>query len=114
MSDPVERERRRAYLAAYRADNADALAVGKRAWHLKSRFGITQDEFERLLKEQGNRCAICSRDDPAGRGWHVDHCHRTGRVRGLLCKPCNNGLGLLNDDPVLMRAAANYIEESRS
>lgn len=59
-------------------------------------FGLTRAEFEALLDSQDGRCAICCRREPGGRSneWHVDHCHETGVVRGLLCAGCNLGLGV--------------------
>lgn len=59
-------------------------------------YGITPDEVSALRTAQDNRCAICGTDDPKGRGdFHVDHCHETGRVRGLLCHKCNFRLGIV-------------------
>ena len=58
-----------------------------------------------MLDKQDRRCAICKTNDPKSkneRGWAVDHCHKTGKVRGVLCSPCNAGLGLLaTDDPIV-------------
>jgi len=52
--------------------------------------GITLEVYEQLLKQQGGTCAVCSSSTPKGRGaFHVDHCHRTGKIRGLLCHSCN-------------------------
>lgn len=72
------------------------------------RYGLTVESFDALLASQGGVCAICA--GPAtGRGWHVDHCHDTGRVRGVLCHQCNVGLGHFHDDPVRLRAAVKYL-----
>ena len=73
-------------------------------------YGISQDDWEMLFKERGKKCAICQSDDPAGdKGWHTDHSHETGNVRGILCGICNLALGQINHDPVLLRRAATYI-----
>lgn len=65
-----------------------------------------------MLEAQGGVCAICRRpSDPAP--LHVDHDHRTGAIRGLLCSPCNTAIGLLGDDPDRMMAAAAYLREHR-
>jgi predicted nucleic acid-binding Zn ribbon protein len=75
-------------------------------------YGITAEEYTALLEAQGNRCAICGSDEWPGKGNgpHVDHCHVGGQVRGLLCGRCNTGLGQFGDDPVVLRAAAAYLE----
>jgi hypothetical protein len=77
-----------------------------RNYKLKLRYGITEDDFERMLARQGGLCAIC-RVVP---GTFVDHCHTTGRVRGVLCFNCNNGLGHFADNLVLLELAALYLE----
>lgn len=77
---------------------------------LRSTFGIGLDDYNRILEEQGGRCAIC-RCEPGGtkRGFHVDHCHEKGHVRGILCHHCNVGIGNFKNDPDVMRSAADYI-----
>ena len=82
---------------------------GSRTYHLGRRYGITAEEADAMLVAQGGRCAVC-RSAPAA---HVDHDHRTGRVRQLLCFNCNGGLGQFKDDPVVLRAAARYVEHHR-
>jgi len=77
-----------------------------RNYHLKRRYGITEDDFERMLARQGGLCAIC-RVVP---GTFVDHSHATGQVRGILCFNCNNGLGHFGDNLVLLELAALYLD----
>ena len=79
------------------------------------RYGISLAEFETLLAAQGGRCAICGTGNPPKRprdvdGWHVDHCHRTGDVRGILCRRCNTAIALMDDDSAMLHLAAEYIE----
>lgn len=74
-----------------------------------SRFGITVDELSRLIEKHGGRCAICAGPCSTGRQLAIDHDHRTGRVRGLLCANCNRGIGLLRDSPAIALAAAEYL-----
>lgn len=74
-------------------------------------YGLTREEL-RLLLEQHDRCAICGTDGWGKKGPQVDHCHATGRVRGILCLNCNNGLGRFGDDPARLRAAAAYLERA--
>ncbi|UQU68122.1 endonuclease VII domain-containing protein [Couchioplanes caeruleus] len=79
---------------------------GSREYHLRRRYGIGQLEFDGLLAAQGGVCAICGVDDPQ----HLDHDHRTGEVRGILCFNCNGGLGQFRDDPVLLADAIAYLK----
>lgn len=73
-------------------------------------YGVTPEQYAELLDQQGNRCAICRTDAPGGKGgWHVDHDHATGRVRGLLCHSCNIMLGHANDDPARLQSALEYL-----
>ncbi len=79
------------------------------------RYGLTIDSYEALLQAQGRACAICGDTNPKNyRGRNesfcVDHDHVTGKVRGLLCNLCNNGIGALGDDPERVRAALAYLE----
>ncbi len=81
-------------------------------------YGLTQAEYEGLVKRQQNRCAICKTTKvggpPTRRGyWHIDHDHVTGQIRGLLCARCNLGLGNFSDDPELLAAAARYVAKHR-
>jgi hypothetical protein len=77
---------------------------------LKRMFGITQEEYDELLKSQKKVCAICKLD-PGGIRLSVDHNHKTGQVRGLLCRNCNVGLGLFDDNPDLLHRAVFYLTE---
>lgn len=82
-----------------------------RKHHLKVHYGITPDEYAELLRQQLGRCAICKRDGTDSRGYsmHVDHCHKTGKVRGILCNKCNQGMGNLRDDVNILYAAILYL-----
>jgi hypothetical protein len=71
------------------------------------RYQITEAELAALRKRQGNRCAICGRR--ARRALVIDHSHATNLVRGLLCGPCNTGLGMFGDDPDRLLSAAQYL-----
>ncbi|MEV6027270.1 endonuclease VII domain-containing protein [Streptomyces sp. NPDC052036] len=68
--------------------------------------GATEPRRDRLIASQGGVCGVCS----AAPATQVDHCHQTGRVRGVLCFNCNSGLGLLGDNPEAMYRAADYLE----
>jgi DNA-directed RNA polymerase subunit RPC12/RpoP len=77
---------------------------------LKNRYKISLEDLGVILERQGNKCLICGIELKSGIYSHIDHDHKTGKVRGVLCKRCNNGIGYLMDDPVLLRVAAEYIE----
>ncbi|MFC3744462.1 endonuclease VII domain-containing protein [Paractinoplanes deccanensis] len=79
---------------------------GTREYHLRHRYGITDAEAKELLAEQGGVCAICGAPDPQ----HVDHDHRTGWVRGILCFNCNGGLGQFRDSPAYLAEAITYLK----
>jgi hypothetical protein len=78
----------------------------------KLRYGLTVEAFNAQIAAQNNRCAICEMVfDGAGRGGpHVDHDHDVYRLRGLLCFKCNHLLGNAQDDPELLKRAAQYLE----
>jgi hypothetical protein len=78
-------------------------------------YGLTQREWNALVRKQRDRCAICKTSTPGGRGerWHIDHDHMTGKVRGLLCHRCNMGVGFFLDDPEIIKAAARYVIKHR-
>lgn len=76
--------------------------------HLKL-YGITLDQRNELFDAQGRKCAVCGSPKP-GRRWQLDHCHETGRVRGILCSGCNLLLGHGRDDPKILTSAASYLE----
>ena len=79
---------------------------------LKDKYGITLEDYDRMLEDQGGSCAVCGTEHPGGKGrFHVDHNHSTGKVRGLLCHSCNVGLGALKDSPEVLLKAATYLLE---
>lgn len=104
-SDPMTRDGRAAY---------------EREWRFQRKFGISVADYDRLMLEQDGRCASCREAElhihrsGKKRDLAVDHDHATGIVRGLLCGDCNRGLGLFRDDPVALRAAADYLEAHAS
>jgi hypothetical protein len=85
-----------------------------RLWQRKNIFkkvyGISMADYEAMFERQGGACAICKR---TGLKLCVDHCHLTGEVRGLLCSRCNSAIGFCSDDPILLQAAADYLQAAR-
>jgi hypothetical protein len=83
---------------------------------LKHTYGITLEEYEAMFAKQDGLCAICAEAEKAidhltgePRRLAVDHCHRTNKIRGLLCLACNTAIGKLKDNPVLIERAASYV-----
>lgn len=112
--------------ALYPSKKSESLAANKK-WRDKNplrvkennlrKYGITLVEFNSMLSEQGGACAICRNPEDVDKkrngrpdALSVDHDHATGRIRGLLCSGCNRMLGIMNDDPNLIRSAAAYLE----
>ena len=80
----------------------------------KYRFGITVEHWEGLFETQGRKCAICMADNPGGKSWwHTDHCHKTNKVRGILCAHCNRLLGGARDNIKILESAMNYLSAAR-
>jgi hypothetical protein len=78
------------------------------------KYGLTKEEFDKLILEQNNKCKICHREFEAHLSdrqvRHIDHCHKTGKVRGILCNPCNRGLGCFKDNIKFLHSAIDYLE----
>lgn len=101
-------EDRRVYRRKYRAANQERLTAITRKSRLKTQYGLTVEDFDALLAAQGGRCAICTAEAPL----HVDHCHATGAVRGLLCTRCNKAIGVLGDTADSVLRAVTYLREA--
>jgi hypothetical protein len=112
---PYLRSHCQACAIAARRERAKTISPEEhRRHHLRWKFGLTHDDYERMVRVQGGRCAVCGSPDPGTRGakhFHVDHCHKSGRIRGLLCNGCNAAIGHAGDDPNRLRALADYLED---
>lgn len=95
----------------WKSANSESAKMTSKRYYLKTKYGITIDQYNELLMKQGGCCACCGGDSPRGRGIYfpVDHCHETGKVRGLLCNPCNVGIGALGDSVEGVRKALAYL-----
>lgn len=118
-SNPV---RYRATRRAWEGGNQD-LAIKRRKTRLRRRYKITPEQIEERLKSQNYRCAICGvklhspfDKDPDEDTTKpvVDHDHRDGHVRGILCSACNVALGLLEDDPAVIKSAYHYLKRDQN
>lgn len=96
--------------------NPSRRALVRRKYNLKRLYGLTLEQYEELFETQRGLCAICrkpetitDRRSSSKPNLGVDHCHTTGRVRGLLCRTCNTGIGLLTESPEILHAAVQYL-----
>ena len=116
-------ERIMEYQRNYRDANPEKLADWRREYCKRNvdqiknsalkRSGFTLTSKRAMIEAQGNRCAICACnfEDLSAKNIHADHCHATGKPRGVLCFRCNLGIGKFEDNPELLRKAALYLEE---
>lgn len=101
----INQERQRKHQRARREDPVKGAII--KARKRADGAGLTPEAVEAIRAKQGGLCAICGDPDPTD----LDHCHKTGRVRWLLCKHCNRGLGAFRDSPVFLKKAASLLEE---
>lgn len=113
------REQNRIYSRAYAAEHKEERSRYAKNYRLQRHYGIGWAEFSAMLAEQNGKCAICdiAMTPPARASKHsiavtVDHCHGTGKVRGLLCYSCNLGLGVFKDNLDRLRSAVGYLEKA--
>jgi hypothetical protein len=117
----------RAYRAKYKNEHEEEIKEQQKQYRLKypekiknhdllSGHGITLNDYNKMLKEQNNGCAICGNPETDKevnkkvKSLSVDHDHKTGKVRGLLCSKCNKGIGLFQDNIKLLQSAINYLK----
>ena len=86
----------------------------QRQYWLKSKYGLNLEDYNNLVKEQNHKCAICDTDEvDSFKGLlFVDHCHTTGKIRGLLCHHCNTALGKFKDSESILMKAIEYVRKS--
>ena len=108
----------------YQKECKDCNRIRKHKWHqtevgklssantkLKRRFGITLEQFNKMYEQQNGECLICNATESMlGHRLAVDHCHTTGKIRGLLCKSCNIGIGNLKENVTNLKNAIKYLE----
>ena len=96
----------------YLASVCNVCAVeNNRETHLRNKYGITLDFYDKLLEKQNYVCAICNLTNNNGYKLCVDHCHTTGKIRGLLCHTCNTALGKFKDNEELLINAIKYLKK---
>ncbi len=128
-NNPEKRERNRLKNAEWRKTHRKECCEATARWRannpeyerrrkLIERYGITPEQYTELLVAQGGCCAICRQQETARHNTSirvqklaVDHCHITGKVRGLLCQDCNRGISKFHDDPILLQKAIDYLSK---
>jgi NMD protein affecting ribosome stability and mRNA decay len=103
-------EKRKAAANKYAKNNPERLRNNA----LKSQYGITLEEFNRMKSDQQNRCGICGSEFKNTKHTHLDHCHTTGKIRAILCGSCNKGLGHFKDSVLNLLSAARYLIKHQS
>ena len=98
----TKEERQRQAVKSWQDNNRDKVLDQR----YKRRYGISYAEYKAMLSKQKNKCLICNTEDILV----VDHNHKTGEVRGLLCHGCNCAIGLLRDDPSVLQSAITYLK----
>lgn len=99
----------------WRESNPDRHAANWRSWsydsRLKRKYGMSTDQFEKMLSSQKYCCAICKEPFTSPRHRHVDHCHEMNYVRGILCQRCNLAIGLMRNSSTIALEAAHYLSQ---
>jgi len=97
----------------YAGRNIEKLKRRDKEYNLKRKFGMTMEDYDRLLASQNNGCAICGVEKSKnGKALAVDHCHQTGLIRGLLCMEHNTAIGLFSEDAETMLKAIDYLKKN--
>lgn len=87
---------------------------GQKNRQLKSQYGITLEQYNQMFSDQNGCCKICNiHQSELKRKLFIDHCHKTGKVRGLLCVQCNSGLGFFKDELELFESAIQYLKDNK-
>jgi len=95
----MNKEKRKAYLIKYKKNHKELYANSMRKYFYKRDYNITIDEYNKIFNNQNGSCKICGRHQSEFKQrLCIDHDHKTGKIRGLLCHPCNRFLGYINDD----------------
>jgi hypothetical protein len=105
----ADKDKNKACVSKWSADNKERKAFLSRKSHLKRKYGLTIEQYEELSSLWDNKCAIC-KNPPNRQSLDVDHCHKLGHVRGVLCDICNKILGMANDNTAILKDAIVYLE----
>lgn len=100
------RKKRREYARNHREKESRK----HREWSIKSAYGLTLEQYDQMFEEQGGVCKICGKINLDGRRLYIDHNHKTGKVRGLLCHKCNSLLGYVDDSIDYLLKIKSYLK----
>ena len=105
-------------IAEIRREHRDRAKANPKAnsetdWYMRRKFGMTLDDYNQMLADQGGGCAVCG-TEPGTKRLHIDHDHETLKVRGLLCHPCNVALGFVKDDVDILAGLMAYLMASKN
>lgn len=109
-SDPVNKAKVTASTEKWRKDNPETHARIKERAQAKS-YGLTVERYRELRAK--THCDICAEAFTSAKHRHIDHCHDSKKVRGVLCSKCNLAIGMMRDNPTYLRLAADYIERAK-
>ena len=108
----VNPERTRIKGDLWKKKNKDKVKTMQKRWSLLKKYNMSLEEYSEKLKQQDFRCAICKKhQDDLGTALAVDHCHKTGKVRDLLCSTCNSYLGYIKDTIMIGRNLTEYLRK---
>lgn len=98
-------------LKVYREKNRDRIKNNSYKYNIKSRYNLSMNEYENMKKSQNNLCKICNGKNKKTTRDRlcIDHCHKTGKIRGLICDSCNNGIARFNEDISILKNAIKYL-----
>lgn len=104
----INRPKTKEYKTTYRIKNRENARLKAKVTHLKNSYNITPDQLQELKNKQNNKCLLCSKETKL----YVDHCHKSGKIRGLLCPKCNSALGLFFDNTDVLEKAIKYLKDN--
>jgi hypothetical protein len=109
--NPNKKQNITARALQWNANNKEKRKIIVQQNNYKKRYGLTAQQKQAMIEDQGGKCAICQSDLQTTHNVCVDHCHKTNKVRGILCRKCNLGIGHLNDSIDILKSAQKYIKK---
>lgn len=112
--DPIVAQKHRDEVRKYHRENPEKkkrYPEMSRAWEIKTKYGLTVEEYDAIVRSEISKCRICGRTNDDVK-LVLDHNHETGDIRGVLCPNCNTGIGLFKDNPDLLEKAIEYLKDA--
>lgn len=113
LNDKTYKEKNKDKFTLLRKANPEREYLYRRKATLKNKFGITLEQYDSMVLLQKGLCLICKQKCRSGKILSIDHCHKTGKVRGLLCRDCNSGIEFFKDDIKRLENAISYLSRHR-